>query len=223
MSLNPLAPAFVPSSPATINTNPPTPPVSKNLIINDDNNYSLLSLHQNGHLENLEIDAKDWPVYFDAFHTLPQLIELTISDSPLSHPPILFNNRQLQSLSIIFNQLESSPILSQNEQLKHLDLSINHLKIPPRLENNPLLETLNLSHNQLIDSPDVSWNPSLKRIDLSYNCLTCLHDSMLDLSSDCEIIVSNNNMTIDYISFFKEMLQNHRLAHPGKGPSFSFE
>jgi len=151
-----------------------------------------------------------------------QLTRLNLSNNPFTSPPDVTQNTQLQILYLYNNRLTSSPDVSQNTQLESLDLSYNHLTSPPDVTQNTQLKSLNLSYNHLTSTPDVSQNTQLTYLSLYNNQLTELHDSILSLSSSCEVNVENNLFSAEYIQSFQARLQQHRLEHPGQGPHVLF-
>ena len=149
-------------------------------------------------------------------------------------------NRELTHLDLSYNQLRAIDV-SQNRELRYLNLWDNQLT-EIDVSQNSALRKLYLWNNQLTEI-DVSQNRELRELEISGNGLTTidvsqnreliylnlynnrlteLSDSILSLSSRCQVFACNNLFTEEYIEAFQERLIQHRLHHPGQGPQVFF-
>jgi len=151
-------------------------------------------------------------------HT-PALTELDLEGNEFTASPDLSHTPALTRLSLGHNHLTVSPDLSHTPALTRLNLEGNHLTAPPNLSHTPVLTELNLQGNQLTAPPDLSHTPALTRLVLARNQLTTLHDSILRLPRDSVVFAAENRFSVEYAAAFQQRLQEHRLQHPGQGPT----
>jgi Leucine-rich repeat (LRR) protein len=169
-------------------------------------------------LASLELGSNQLTAPPDLSHT-PALNTLNLRNNRLTASPDLSHTPALTSLNLLGNRLTASPDLSHTPALKTLSLSDNRLTASPDLSHTPALTSIDLSSNQVTASPDVSHTPLLVSLNLSGNHLTALHDSILHLPRISTVNADGNRFSAEYVAAFQQRLQEHRLQHPGQGPT----
>jgi hypothetical protein len=193
-------------------------PALTSIDLHDNRLTASPDLRHNPLLTSLDLSTNPLTAPPDLRHN-PALTSLNLSNILLTDSPDLRHNPALISLDLSDNQFTDPPDLRHNPALTSLDLHDNQLTDPPDLRHNPALASLDLSSNELTAPPDLRYNSVLNELDLSYNQLTTLHGSILHLPQGSTVDVEVNRFSPAYAAAFQQRLREHRLQHPGQGPT----
>ncbi len=117
---------------------------------------------------------------------------------------------KLQKLNASHNNLESFPDLSECKKLVSIDVSHNELTGFPDLTRFYDLELLDLSYNKIEKVPDCPDSSSLKCLNLVHNQVVYLSENFAHLSSECEISIDNNPISIKTLENFLQLIKEPR-------------
>ncbi|KAG6559491.1 E3 ubiquitin-protein ligase ipaH9.8 [Candidatus Rhabdochlamydia oedothoracis] len=170
-------------------------------------------------LTNLDLSSNQLTTLPKSFGNLQALTQLCLSSNQLTTLPTSFGNLQaLTHLYLYNNQLRTLPASFGNLQaLTNLDLSSNPLTaLPTSFGNLQALTHLYLYNNPLTTLPASFGNlQALTCLDLERNAnLSGIPMSILELSSQCIIDLTECNLSMDILERLRDITQTSNYSGP---------